>query len=1071
MKTFSDFNIEIPGNRRSGKIKLVCPKCKDTRHNKNDKSLSVDIDKGVWHCHHCSWSGTIHVGKRSADAPKKQYTRPAPKPITTLPRRVVDWFNNRGISERTLNDLKISAGMHWMPGGQTLGTIQFNYFLDKELINVKYRTNDKQFMLEQGAELIPYNLNSICGKSECIITEGEMDALSFHEIGLTSVVSVPNGANANLSYLDDFIDGWFEDKEVIYVAVDTDTKGLQLRDELVRRFGSERCRIVTYGDDCKDANECLMKYGKEALERHFRSAKDVKVSGVYSLEDYEDELDSIYHNGLKRGFLVGHPNLDELISFEMKRLAIVTGIPGCLAGDTKVTLADGSHTTMRDIKVGDVVRTLGDKWRMTSAPVTYKWNSGVKEVFALTLANGSVVKATLDHKFLTFNGWKPLSEIGASDYLLVEEKYDAQGCELSDDELTLCAMWIANGNKSNCSYVVSTYSATLKEILRGVCDRQNLSYRDCGEGSIIIGCREPLKSDRKRYVSSLSYLYRKRGEDWDSSVSHAEDVYNQRVAEGCSLINPARMLRNLGLWGCTTNGLFIPEEIFRADKRQLATFLNILFACDGSIYKGKVEYSTKSRELAHNVCELLRRFGIQACVYPHATNYLGRKVFSYRVSFAQGGDVQTFVDEIGMAGKETQISQSLESINPKIGRLIPSCVKTDFKHTKKVYFEELCFHIKPERNSPAHRMSLKNALACAEYDGNEDLAQKLTAGQWTKVKSIEFVGEEMTYDIEVASTHNFITTCVTSNSGKSELLDEMVARFNISYGFKVGFFSPENMPIEYHMVKIIEKLCGKRLQSEDVNGECITRDQYMRAKAYCKENFYHIMPDDGCTIDNILAKAKYLVRRYGIRILVIDPFNRIDNEQSSKESETQYISRVLDKLTYFAQQQDILIFLMAHPTKVKKDNGNGGIPTMYDINGSANFYNKADFGIIVHRERGDQSPLPPGASARDRAQSSTDSFTRVRIEKVKFRHLGTTGEALFKYNLINGRYIPWSQTSGPVDFRNDMDDFILAKMRGTSIQPEIDRLLPWETKQVVLPDKQDNTEPFPAPVTDDIAPF
>ena len=268
MKSYSDFGIDIPSGRNSGKIKMICPKCHEQRKNKRDKSLSVDLDKGVWHCHYCSWSGTIHVGERSHDAPKKEYRRPTPRPITTLSRKLVDWFNSRGISESTLKKMKINEGEHFMPQkGKKMNTVQFNYYLNGELINVKYRTGQKDFMLESGAELIPYNLDAITGESECIITEGEMDCLSFVEIGKANCISVPNGANSNLSYLDDFIDGWFEDKETIDIATDTDTKGLQLRDELIRRFGAERCRVITYGDDCKDANEHLQKYGKESLEK------------------------------------------------------------------------------------------------------------------------------------------------------------------------------------------------------------------------------------------------------------------------------------------------------------------------------------------------------------------------------------------------------------------------------------------------------------------------------------------------------------------------------------------------------------------------------------------------------------------------------------------------------------------------------------------------------------------------------------------------------------------------------------------------------------------------------------
>ena len=572
---------------------MICPKCHEQRKNKRDKSLSVDLDKGVWHCHYCSWSGTIHVGERSHDAPKKEYRRPTPRPITTLSRKLVDWFNSRGISESTLKKMKINEGEHFMPQkGKKMNTVQFNYYLNGELINVKYRTGQKDFMLESGAELIPYNLDAITGESECIITEGEMDCLSFVEIGKANCISVPNGANSNLSYLDDFIDGWFEDKETIDIATDTDTKGLQLRDELIRRFGAERCRVITYGDDCKDANEHLQKYGKESLEKCLRDAKEVKVDGVFSLNDYEEELDSIYKNGLKKGFLVGHPNLDALISFETKRLAIVTGIPG---------------------------------------------------------------------------------------------------------------------------------------------------------------------------------------------------------------------------------------------------------------------------------------------------------------------------------------------------------------------------------------------------------------------------------------------------SGKSEFIDEMCVRLNILYDFKVGFFSPENMPMEYHAVKLIEKLCGKKLQAYSNSDENITLDQYSNAKSYYRDNFFHVMPEDGYTIDNILAKAKYLVRRRGIRIFVLDPFNRIEHEQSSRESETQYISRVLDRMSSFAIQNDILFVLMAHPTKVRKDNGNGGIPTMYDINGSANFFNKADYGIIVHRER-----------------DESKNYTLVRVEKVKFRHLGQPGDATFKFNVINGRYIPWKQSDGiVVNFKADMVDMIKQKQNDEITIPQTQIELPW----------------------------
>ena len=53
--------------------------------------------------------------------------------------------------------------------------INFNYFIDNELINIKSRAvAEKDFMLCKDAELIFYNLNGTKGKDKVIITEGEI---------------------------------------------------------------------------------------------------------------------------------------------------------------------------------------------------------------------------------------------------------------------------------------------------------------------------------------------------------------------------------------------------------------------------------------------------------------------------------------------------------------------------------------------------------------------------------------------------------------------------------------------------------------------------------------------------------------------------------------------------------------------------------------------------------------------------------------------------------------------------------------------------------------------------------
>lgn len=576
MKKYSDYGIHIPDGRTSGKVRMTCPMCHDRRHDKRDRCLSIDLDKGVWHCHYCGWSGSVNTSDFDDSPEGKQrwmeqqswynphkikrekmtYKKPKPRTETELSDRLLAWFKGRGISKETLIACKVTEGLEYMPQkSKEMNTVQFNFYLHGELINTKFRTGDKCFKLCSGARLIPYMIDNIKNVKECIITEGEMDALTFYECGLHNVISVPNGANANLEYLDDFIEEYFDDKDTIYIASDTDTKGVILRDELLRRFGAERCRVLEYGEGCKDANEHLMKYGKDSLLQVVQNAPEIKLEGVFTISDFEDSLDALFQHGMQKGVTIGHENFDRLCSFETKRLCIVTGIPG---------------------------------------------------------------------------------------------------------------------------------------------------------------------------------------------------------------------------------------------------------------------------------------------------------------------------------------------------------------------------------------------------------------------------------------------------SGKSEFIDEIAERLNIRYGWRFAYFSPENAPLAYHASKLIEKFTGKKFSMAT-----LALNEYKQVKEHIESDFFFINPKDDYRLTTILERAKFLVRRKGIKALVIDPFNRLDEEDVSGQNETKYISKMLDRLTNFAQRNDVLVILMAHPTKQPR-NKDGVIeaPTLYDISGSAHFYNKTDFGIVVHRNR-------------------TENTVEVHVQKVKFRHLGTVGTALFKYNLENGRYVPYESNKDP----------------------------------------------------------
>lgn len=573
MRNFANYQVDIR-HRTSGVIKTICNQCLPTRHNKRDRSLRVNIDTGHCHCYHCGADFYVpddteerekaeHQAarkRRAAAVVPQHFQRPVfDASKTTLSDATERWLvETRCIPQSVIAELRITEQEEFMPQfGAKERCVCFNYFEGGQLVNTKFRSGKKHFKMVQGAELIPYNIDSLIGQTSCIIHEGELDAASSIAAGFKGVISVPTGANSNLSWLDRFMETHFEDLEEIIIAVDTDSAGIRLRDELVNRLGAERCRVVAYGPDCKDANEHLVKYGLESLRIAIEQAVEVPLEGIFTAADLHGDLRALFDNGFGPGAETGWEEMDKICTYERRRNIIVTGTPG---------------------------------------------------------------------------------------------------------------------------------------------------------------------------------------------------------------------------------------------------------------------------------------------------------------------------------------------------------------------------------------------------------------------------------------------------AGKSEWVDELVLRLCLRHQWKIGFFSPENIPIVYHLRKLIEKLTGHRFQ----NGCGMTEGLLARSEEFLAENVSHISLKGNATPDRVLAKARELVVRRGCRIFVFDPLNRFDHEPAPGQTETQYISNLLNKFTEFATQYNCLLILVAHPRKMNRNPTTGATPRveMYDINGSADFYNKADYGIVVERDK-------------------EIGITRVYVDKVKFKHLGVGGVATFVYDPVNGRYLPCEESHDP----------------------------------------------------------
>lgn len=335
MTTFRDYGIKIPEDQE-GQIHTICPECSHTRKKSHEACLSVNITEGTWYCHHCSWSGSLKKSSSNeVSIPNFNNKYEETKRIEIENNRVrqalCEFMQERSISEKTIDLARITCEIDQFGAEQII----FPFFQDGNVVNMKFRTRDKVFKQTKNGYRTFFNIDSIKGSKFVIITEGEIDTLSFIEAGFGSVVSVPDGAlnpdarniSAKMTFLDNSADR-FDTIQMIYLALDADPPGRRMLEELARRFGKERCSVVTYPEGCKDTNEVLKKYGKDGVKDLIKNACEFPIEGVKFLSESTEKVLDIFKNGFPEGVTTQEWNqFDQLIKWFLGQFTVVTGIP------------------------------------------------------------------------------------------------------------------------------------------------------------------------------------------------------------------------------------------------------------------------------------------------------------------------------------------------------------------------------------------------------------------------------------------------------------------------------------------------------------------------------------------------------------------------------------------------------------------------------------------------------------------------------------------------------------------------------------------------------------------------
>lgn len=338
---FAAEGIDVSQSHGGPEVKTVCPQCSHTRKKATQKCLNVNLDTGVWHCWHCSFAGKAsdprweqpaqRAHQRVTQDRPKAFVRPVVKP-SGLTASAVAWFDERHITAAVLERNRVTTAKVFMPQVEAEVTaIAFPYLRGGEVINCKYRDKDKNFRMATGAERLLYGYDDIAATT--VIVEGEMDKLAVEVAGIRACVSVPDGAPEPKakhfeSKFDFLNDERLQEVQRWIVAVDNDAAGLRLQQELIRRFGVEKCSVAVWPDGCKDANDVLMLHGPITLSERIAAAEPVPIVGVFGADDFADDFLRMYDEGMPRGLTTGWECVDECWRVQAGQLLVVTGIPG-----------------------------------------------------------------------------------------------------------------------------------------------------------------------------------------------------------------------------------------------------------------------------------------------------------------------------------------------------------------------------------------------------------------------------------------------------------------------------------------------------------------------------------------------------------------------------------------------------------------------------------------------------------------------------------------------------------------------------------------------------------------------
>ncbi|GHH65742.1 hypothetical protein GCM10017673_10300 [Streptosporangium violaceochromogenes] len=437
---------------------------------------------------------------------------------------------------------------------------------------------------------------------------------------------------------------------------------------------------------------------------------------------------------------------------------------GCLTADTRILRADtGAEVSLGELlESGDrdiPVWSLDERMRLVPRTMTHVFSSGTKEVFKLRLRSGREIKATANHPFMTYDGWRPLEELQPGTRLAVPRHVPAPERlrEWPDDEVVMLAHMIGDG-----SFV------------------KNRPIRYAGKDE---ACLQVMTKAARRFgVTAIRDEYEAAG------VTTLRFPAPYRLTHGKR--NPiAAWLDSMGLFGRRSHEKFVPEGVFSLSKRQIGLFLGHLWATDGCVrWDGKtgqsrIHYSSTSRRLVDDVARLLLRFNVMTRVkevrgsgyrpgyhlYVHDADNQLRFLREIRVHGERSTQAERCVTALEGLTSNTNLDTVPKDVWDKVRSVLAEKGMThrDFSTRLDTQFRGGAVW----KRAPG-RERLGRVAAILDDAQLEMLATNDVF--WDEVASIESQGEQPVFDATVLGTHNFVADGISVHNSIEQDADMVI---------------------------------------------------------------------------------------------------------------------------------------------------------------------------------------------------------------------------------------------------------------------------------------------------------